>query len=193
MSKPKLIVLSGSLGSGKSTLAKKYAENHPLALALDIDIIRLMLGEWRDHAEDSAQLSKRMAEEMSRINLSEGHDVIIPQIYRRESYLDALQRVADETDSDYFEIILLLDKEEAIDRFMSYKSIHPGGLIDRGGGVSRLEHMYDEMVELASKRPNTIKISPIRDDIEATYELLIQAISSAGQSASLGEAFAPRT
>lgn len=176
MQRPKLIILSGPLGSGKSTLAAKYAEEHPLALALDIDHIRLMLGQWRENPEASAQLSKHMAEEMTRLNLKAGYDVIIPQIYRQKDQLDNLRQIAKNEGADYYEILLELDKEEAIDRFMSYKGVRPGGLIDKGGGVSKLESMYDEMTELARKRPDTIKITPIRDNVDQTYKLLIDSL-----------------
>ncbi len=43
----KLILLNGPPGSGKSTLARRYAADHPPALALDVDHIRAMLGGWR--------------------------------------------------------------------------------------------------------------------------------------------------
>jgi adenylate kinase family enzyme len=36
----KLILLNGPPGSGKSTLARRYAETHPPALALDVDVVR---------------------------------------------------------------------------------------------------------------------------------------------------------
>ena len=78
--KPKLIVINGPLGIGKSTLAKRYAEEHPLTLVLDIDDVWAMLSHWREEKEKSAPLSKKMAIEMARVNLEAGHDVVIPQI-----------------------------------------------------------------------------------------------------------------
>lgn len=173
MPKSKLIILSGPLGSGKSTLAKEYAQNHPLSLALDIDIIREMIGSWRELPEESAANTKKLAERMAHLYLSDGNDVIIPQIYRKAEYLDALKLVAKEAGAKYYEVLLELPKDEAINRFMKYKGIRPGGLIDRGGGVKKLEAMYDEMLELADNRPNTIRLMPIQDDIKQTYVKLV--------------------
>lgn len=34
---PRLVLINGAPGSGKSTLARRYAQDHPLTLALDID------------------------------------------------------------------------------------------------------------------------------------------------------------
>jgi adenylate kinase family enzyme len=34
---PRLVLINGAPGSGKSTLASRYAQDHPLTLALDVD------------------------------------------------------------------------------------------------------------------------------------------------------------
>ena len=41
-----LLLINGAPGVGKSTLAQRYAEEHPLALVIDIDAIRAQLGQW---------------------------------------------------------------------------------------------------------------------------------------------------
>jgi chloramphenicol 3-O-phosphotransferase len=41
-----LVLLNGAPSTGKSTLARLYAERHPLTLALDLDLLRAMLGGW---------------------------------------------------------------------------------------------------------------------------------------------------
>lgn len=169
MRQPKLIILSGPLGIGKSTIAKKYIEDNPLALNLDIDEIRKFLGHWREHAVESAKLSEKMAEDMARTNLLAGHDVIIPQIYRREQQLVNLETIAQETNTKLYEVVLYVGKAEAVKRFMARGGFHKGGLVERGGGVKKLESMHDEMSELLLKRPNTIKIVPKLNDIGGTY------------------------
>jgi len=177
MSEVKLIILSGPLGSGKSTLAQKYVEEQPLALNLDIDDIRSHLGQWREHAEESAKRARALAETMAKVHLEAGYDVIIPQIYRRESDIAALESIAKETKAQFYEIALWLDKEEAVKRAMD-RGIHPGGLIEQGGGAKKLESMYDEMAELIAKRPGTIKIEPKLGDVDGTYRELLEQISS---------------
>lgn len=177
-SKPKLIILSGPLGIGKSTIAKKYVENHPMSLNLDIDELRKNIGSWRERAEQSAKQSKVLAEEMARVHLAAGYDVIIPQIYRFPEHLDRLEAITNETNAELFEIVLYADKEEAIDRFMKRGGIHPGGLIDKGGGVDKLNSMHDEMTNLLEQRPGHIKIYPEYGDIDGTYSTLLEIIET---------------
>ena len=51
-----LVLLNGPRASGKSTLAARYVHDHPLALNLDIDVIRGLLGRWIDHPPDTMTL-----------------------------------------------------------------------------------------------------------------------------------------
>jgi len=53
----------------------------------------------------------------------------------------------------------------------------PGGIIDTGGREKRLVRMYDEMIEFVKTRPKAKVIHPKFNDIESTYEQLIQAVT----------------
>ena len=53
----RLVLLNGPPGSGKSTLARRYADNHPPALALDVDWIRAMIGGWRTSPGEAGLLA----------------------------------------------------------------------------------------------------------------------------------------
>ncbi len=118
MMKPKLIIINGPLGSGKSTLAKRYADDHPLTLLLDIDHVRSFISGWREYDKESAQTAKYMATEMARINLAKGHDVIIPQIYRHQEQYTVLENLANDCQASLYEFLLDISKEEAIKRFI---------------------------------------------------------------------------
>lgn len=182
--KPKLIILNGPLGIGKSTLASKFAEEHPLTLRLDIDDIRTYISHWREQADQSAISSKQMALAMTKVHLSLGYSVVIPQIVRKTEFFEQFEKVSYETGADFFEVLLLAEKEEAIRRFKerNYAQGHasgfrPGGLIDTGGRETKLASMYDEMIETANNRPNTIKIEPELGKEDETYQELIKEIT----------------
>jgi predicted kinase len=51
----RLVLINGAPGSGKSTLARMYVDQHPLVLALDIDVVRAMLGRWLDDPSETHQ------------------------------------------------------------------------------------------------------------------------------------------
>jgi hypothetical protein len=61
----RLILINGAPGSGKSTLARMFVHDHPLALALDIDTVRGMLGRWLDEPTQAGLIARRMALEMA--------------------------------------------------------------------------------------------------------------------------------
>ena len=48
----KLVLVNGPPGVGKSTLARRYAADHPLTLAVEIDVVRAMIGAWLDERGD---------------------------------------------------------------------------------------------------------------------------------------------
>ena len=178
--KPKLIVLNGPCGIGKSTLAKRYGQDHPLTLQLDIDHVWSMLSHWREEKDASAPLSKLIAIEMARVSLEAGHDVVIPQIIQRAELAEGFMKLADTCNAEYIEILLLVKKEEAIRRFIKRgqengypTGFRPGSVLEASGGESKLSEMYDNMINAASGRQNIIKIEPTLGDVEATYSKML--------------------
>ncbi len=65
----KPILLNGPPGSGKSTLARRYADDHPPALAPDVDRIRAMLGGWRTNPGEAGPLAREIALAAARTHL----------------------------------------------------------------------------------------------------------------------------
>lgn len=180
---PKLIVLNGPLGIGKSTLARLYADDHPLTLNLDIDTVWAMLGRWREKKDTALPLSKQIAIEMARVTLTAGHDVVIPQIIQDLELMLLLEQLAATCAADYYEILLYADKEESIRRFVERgksqgypDGFRTGGTIDTGGHEKLLAQMYDNMMNVADQRPNTIRIKPTHGDPSATYAALLAAV-----------------
>lgn len=179
----KLIILNGPLGSGKSTLAERYAKGHPVSLNLDIDNVWSMISHWREQKEITGPLSKKIALAMAKVALSDGHDVVVPQILQTEDLANSFQTLATECDATYYEILLDVPKDEAIKRFIERgksqghpTGFHEGGIIATSGREAKLAEMHDNMMAVASNRSHTIRVEPILNDIEATYNELVKAI-----------------
>lgn len=113
---PRLILLNGPPGCGKSTIARMYADEHPLALNLDVDRVRDLIGGWRDDPTRGGLLARGIALAAAREHLAHGHDVVVPQFLGRVEFVDALDRLAAEVSVEFHELAAMYDRLLAVDQ-----------------------------------------------------------------------------
>ena len=176
----RLIVLNGPPGIGKSTLAQRWVEDHPLALCLEQDVVRGLLGGWLTRETESGLLARQLCLAMARTHLAGGRDVIVPQFVALPDYLDALAAVADETGAQYVELLLLADVDEAERRFHArladprwsrHQEIAADFIADAGG----YRHQYARLLRgTDGRRLRTIR--SIEGDLDGTYVALEAAL-----------------
>jgi len=53
---PRLIHLNGPPGIGRSVLAQLWVQDHPGVLNLDIDRLRVLVGEWRERFAETGEI-----------------------------------------------------------------------------------------------------------------------------------------
>ena len=174
---PRLIVLNGPPGCGKSTIAQLFADDHPLALNLDIDRLRSMLGGWQSDLTSAGLLARACALAAARVHLAAGHDVVVPQFLGRVEFLEQVERLGREVGAAFVEIVLLDTKANSLARYA-----------ERTRATARPEHveadsnelavMYDRLVEVMRRRTHA-KIVPTRQgDTAETYRRVLDVIDS---------------
>jgi predicted kinase len=173
---PRLILLNGPPGCGKSTLAHRYVEEHPLALNLDIDRVRDLIGQWRDHEQSAGILARAIALAAARTHLTGGHDVVVPQLLARPTFIEQAERLADEVGAAFHEVVLLDTRENAVRRFVERGRVSDDPahrdayrMLDRWGGLAELEAMYDRLLALVATRPATRVVHIVDGEVARAY------------------------
>lgn len=169
---PRLILLNGPPGSGKSTLPQRYVDDRPLALNLDIDWLRGLLGQWRADAHSAGLLARAIALAAARVHLAAGHDVVVPQFLGRPEFIRQLEQLALEMHTEFHEVVLMDDKENALRRFtdrtraaLDPTHVEAQETLDRAGVLDELDAMYDRLVAMLTTRPRA-KIVAVEDGNE---------------------------
>ena len=111
-----LLLINGAPGVGKSTLARRYADDHALALIIDIDDIRSHLGRWAV-TDESKLVARDLTIALARDHLLRGHDVVVPQYLGRPEFRERLRELADEVGVPFVEALLTDDAGPVIERF----------------------------------------------------------------------------
>jgi predicted kinase len=177
-----LLLLNGSPGIGKSTLAGLLVREHPLALCLDIDLLRRSLGRWDEHPEESGLLARDLAVAAARVHLMSGHAVVVPQLLGRLAFVERLERLAQEVGATFHHVVLMDSRDAVIARFLSRTSgpnvpeQHREAAKLAGGEVG-LAEMYDALISVLAARPETVPVRSVEGDIEGTYLRLQEALA----------------
>lgn len=180
-----LILLNGPAACGKSTVAERLVASRPLALNLDVDVVRAMHGQWKDQPLEAGLQARRLAVGMASEHLSRGHDVIVAQFLGREDFILELEESALNTNARFVEIALMLTRTAAIDAFtrrsiaaLTQQHRDAAEMVDREGGLFVVGEMYDALLALIATRPHTTVIDVAIDDIDTTVHLVEHAIAS---------------
>lgn len=179
----RLILLNGPPACGKSILAQRWADEHLLALNLDIDRVRSYIGRWQDEPERAGLLARAIALATARAHLESGNDVIIAQHLGRTQFIEQLECLAAEVGAQFHEIVLLDSRENTLSRFAertraARDQAHTDAqqLLDRMGGQAELTAMYDRILAIIATRPGARVLRSEAGKLEQTYQSLARAV-----------------
>ena len=174
---PKLVLLNGPPAVGKSTLARRYADEHPLTLVLEIDTVRGLLGAWLDDPRRSGWAARMIALAMARTHLEAGHDVIVPQLLTRREFVEMLRQTAEAAGATFSELTLMDPRDVVLER-LEQRSEPTGAfsaraLMEKQGNAPG--DAYDEFAAALATRPDAIVIQDPLSDIG--HETLVRLLS----------------
>jgi predicted kinase len=179
----RLIHLNGPPGIGKSTLAALYADRHPGTLHLDVDGLHRLVGGWDDEETDTWPVVWSLVRAMAADHLDGGRDVVLPHFFARLEEITSFEEFVREHGADFCEVVLLDDREAAVERFNHRARDstdpwirHHHRLIGLRGGSVVLETMYDGLLEVVRLRPGAVVVPSVAGAVQETYELLIDVL-----------------
>lgn len=179
---PRLIHLNGPSRVGKSTLARRYVDEHPGTLALDLDLMAGMVGGWRDDFLGALGVARVHARAMTIRHLADGHDVVFPQLVTSFDRAPGIEETAREAGAAYVEVALLVDDAEHLRRLHDKQPQNDveasiqASLVDPESDL--VDNVRRHLAEYLDGRPDTIRIDTTGHDEDATYARLLAVLAS---------------
>lgn len=177
MPNTKLILLHGFAGVGKTTIAERYVNEHPLAMNLEGDRIIVMLGQWIKHEAKARELIFKLSQSMISTCLEAGHDVIAPMLPTNPEHIRTFEQIARTVGSEFFEVVLAVERDEAIRRLMKRGTWGEEGTDPLSeADLPVIEKLYDDMDRTLDERHHAIRIPSVEDDHDDTYSQFLGII-----------------
>ena len=163
----RVILINGAPGTGKSTIAHQLAQDRPLDLALDLDVLKHSLGQWDADMTAAGYHARRLALAVVGAQIDSGQDVYVGQFLAKTEFIDQLQSVAEGRGATFAELILTAGVS-TLQRRLVERALHP----------ERPEHLINASVVSTEDVPTLVraidrlaKLRPSAKLVDASGEL----------------------
>ena len=178
---PRLIHLNGPSRVGKSTLARRFADEHPGTLALDLDVLAGQIGGWRENFSEAFAIARGHGQALATRHLCEGYDVIVPQLVTSHDRVPGFEEAAREAGAAYVEVALLVDDEEHARRLAGKQ---PASEVEacvqsllEDPGSDLVDRIRQHLAEYLAGRPETIRLDTTGLGADASYARLLDVLA----------------
>jgi predicted kinase len=176
---PKLILLEGFAGSGKTTIAKRYIDEHPLAMNLEGDELITMVGQWLQHEDEARVLVFALSKAMVTTCLESGKDIVVPYLPTHPDHARDFEHIAHKVGATFCEIILAVDRHDAIERLLQRGSWGEAGTEPlTNADMPVIDDLHDRMTTALEHRHNAARITSTYGDPEDTYRQFLAVVDA---------------
>lgn len=181
---PRLIHLNGPSRVGKSTRARRYADEHPGTLVLDLDVLAGLIGGWSDNFSGALEIARGLGREMAARHLRDGYDVVFPQLVTVHDRAPdpALERTAAASGAAYTEVALMVGHLEHLQRLRAKRPANTveeqiqAALTDPSSDL--VERIHGHLAEYLAQRPHAMRIDTTHLTENAAYVRLREELAA---------------
>jgi len=175
---PLVLHLNGAPGVGKSTLARRWAEEHPGTLLLDIDVLRTWVSGWRDDFAATGAVVRPVAIAMLTAYVEQGRDVVLPQLIANAAELARFQDAAEAGGGRWVEVFVEADDLEA--RFAAREVDEPHleavHSLVADAAPDHLTRYAERLQSLVEATPGAVRLATRNGEIDAAYDVLAEVV-----------------
>jgi hypothetical protein len=181
---PRLIHLNGPPRVGKSTLARRYADEHPGTLALDLDLIAGLIGGWKADFSVALEVARGHGRAIAIRHLRAGHDVILPQLVTADDRDPdpGFEEAARTAEATYIQVALIVDDQEHLRRLQGKRptsevEAHLQTALE-DPQLDRVDRIRRDLNEYLAERPRILRLDTTGLEEEASYQRLLDALDA---------------
>ena len=175
---PLVLHLNGAPGVGKSVLARRWAEEHPGTLLLDVDELRTWVSGWADDFAATGATIRPVAIAMLTAYVGQGRSVVLPQLLAVPAELARFRDAAEAAGGRWVEVLVEADDVDA--RFAArdvdqphLEAVHR--LVARAG-PDHVRSYAERLRALAVEAGDTIRLPTTDGDVEGAYAALVAGV-----------------